>query len=153
MLVTKQIRKPLKPHTPFDTGFSFLSSCLGPNYQGGPTFICTFSHCLSLEDAQSQLDVCNKWMCIFLFTIHWLVSKLGTERWERKRSGNRTWLVHLCRQGTIPNALFLVITDNKTDPWKWPLYITSPPESIFLTLLSAQRPYCFVVLTEEIKSD
>lgn len=40
-----------------------------------------------------------------------------------------------------------------TDPQKQPLFITPPPESVFLMLSSAQRPRCFVVLTEEIKSD
>lgn len=41
----------------------------------------------------------------------------------------------------------------KTDPQKQPLFITPLPESVFLMLSSAQRPHCFVVLTEEMKSE
>lgn len=143
----------LQPHTPSDTGFAFPCICLQPSYHRAPALICKSSRCLSLGDTQSQRHACNKWMWIFLLIIHWLVSRLSIERQKRKRSGIKTKSAHLCSQGTKPNAHFLVITDNKTDPQKWPRYIAPPPESIFLTPLSAQRPHCFVVLTEEMSSD
>lgn len=89
-----------------------------------------------------QCQALNTWMWIFLIA-----------RWERKKVREEDLAGSPMQLKDNTKLPFSSDHRQKTDPQKWPLFITPPPESVFLMLSSAQRPPWFVVLTEEIKSD